>query len=736
MEFLLKNKKWFIVGLSALMAVCLSVAVIVGVLSVDSDKLPYQAVTWTASQHETDYCSPSNVSIASGNIYVSDETKGTVMKAGSTTTFTAGDQVNGVYAYGSNVYALVGGLNAYVVKLDANLKEVARAETGHTPVDAVMVNGKLYVANRFANTVTVYDANMKLVETVKVTREPMALAVSDGNIYVACHLPAGAANADVVSADVCVINASTNKMTQAISLINGTSSVKDICVSSDGDYLYVTNIFSRYMYPTTQLDRGWVNANGITVISLKDGTKIGDKYDMAGVTLDETNKGAPNPYGITVADGKILVAISGLSQVMAVDETKMLNRLGARKDAGTLDKVVNEIPFLSEARQRIYLDDDARGSRYLVADANEEYAYIANYFSGTLTKLDLSDYTSTKITLAKSAAADNVRLGEMLWYDATACYQAWESCASCHPDARVDAFNWDNLNDGLGNAKQTKSMVYSHRTPPVMVTGARDSAELAVQKGMQFIQMNNMQQEELETINDFLRSIKPMPSPYLNRDGSLTDSAKRGKKLFAENSCTTCHYGPNFTDTSFHSSKTLELDDTWETRDFVTPTLVEVWRSAPYFFNGSKATMEEAVKFYLPNAPAKDVTDISNYILSIGDSGEPYGVEQVFFTKGDNTVINKLMPNQAMGTVTVRKQADYDGDVTVKIAYYDKKGEMLTEGKKAILRNMQVGDVATIKLNAFQVPATMEEGGYYKISIVNAKGKTITTDYKVYIKEA
>lgn len=741
MEFLLKNKKWFIIGLSALMAVCLSVAVIVGVLSAGGKELPYQGVTYNVSQHETDYSSPSNISINSGNIFVSDETKGTVTKLGTTAVFQAGDQVNGVYAFGGNVYALVGGLEGYVVKLDNNLKEVARAETGHTPVDAVIVNGKLYVANRFSNTVTVYDANMKLVKTINVSREPMAMTVSGSDIYVACHLPAGAANAEKVSADVSVISTATDALTSNISLLNGTSSVKDICVSSDGDYLYVTNIFSRYTYPTTQLDRGWINTNGVTVIALKEDSAVGEeKYDMAGVLLDQVNLGAPNPYGVACSDGKMIVTLSGTEEIVVMDEAIMLSKLNAAKRSGTLEDAVNSVTLFAEARQRfpLYTETagEVKGSRYIAIDGEGDYAYVGNYFSGNVSKVDLTDYSSTQIKVADSKPVDEVRAGEILWYDATECYQKWESCASCHPDARVDAFNWDNLNDGLGNAKQTKSMIYSHRTPPVMVTGARDSAELAVLKGMNFIQFNTMDEVRLNYINDFLKSIKPMESPYLNRDGSLSDSAKRGKKLFEQNSCTTCHYGPNFTDTQFHTSKTLDLDDTWESRDFVTPTLVEVWRSAPYFFNGSMATMEEAVKFYLPNAPAKDITDIANYVLSIGDSNEPYGVEQVFFTKGKDTVINKLMPNQNMGTVTVRKQAEYDGDVIVKISYCDAKGNMIKEGKKAQLRNLKVGDLATINLGVFEVPAEMSEGGYYKISITNAKGKNITTDYKVYIKEA
>ncbi|MHC4147198.1 MAG: cell surface protein, partial [Planctomycetota bacterium] len=76
------------------------------------------------------------------------------------------------------------------------------------------------------------------------------------------------------------------------------------------------------------------------------------------------------------------------------------------------------------------------------------------------------------------------RRGEMLFNDALLCFQSWQSCASCHPsDARVDALNWDLLNDGLGNPKNTKSLLLSHETPPAMITGIRENAEIAVRAG-------------------------------------------------------------------------------------------------------------------------------------------------------------------------------------------------------------------------------------------------------------
>ena len=64
---------------------------------------------------------------------------------------------------------------------------------------------------------------------------------------------------------------------------------------------------------------------------------------------------------------------------------------------------------------------------------------------------------------------DRARRGEMLYNDGSMCFQQWQSCASCHPDGRVDGLNWDLLNDGMGNPKQTRSELYNHVTPPTMI---------------------------------------------------------------------------------------------------------------------------------------------------------------------------------------------------------------------------------------------------------------------------
>ena len=79
-----------------------------------------------------------------------------------------------------------------------------------------------------------------------------------------------------------------------------------------------------------------------------------------------------------------------------------------------------------------------------------------------------------------------------------------------------------------------------------------------------------------------------MPSPYLV-NGELSEKARQGKKVFEKLKCGDCHSGIYYTDRKMHRiGQDVEFEKGWDT-----PTLREVWRTAPYLFDGRAATMHE-----------------------------------------------------------------------------------------------------------------------------------------------
>lgn len=679
----------------------------------------------------SDYISPYGITISDDKIaYIGDETGMKVYKLNLAdkkivATYTTDRKVNNVYINGGKVYVLEGELDGKLVILNSSMNKEKEISVGHTPSDMAISGTTAYVANRFSSSVSVVDLSKSSVtKEIEVSREPMGVELAGSKLFVACHLPDDNALADVVSSKIDVINTATNTLEKTIPLVNGAGNVKDICVSPDGKTLYVSHVVERYAYPTSQTDRGWIQTNAFSVI---DAQKL---EVTASLLLDEVEHGAANPWGIEVSeDGtKLIVTLSGTDEVMVVNVNEMNKKINAVKSgSGLVDsvsKIIDYLPFLDGARTRISVP--GQGPRMLAVKDGK--AYISQYFSGDIAVLDLSDNTVVDtISLGSQPEMDAVRRGEYLWGNASDSYQKWLSCSSCHPDARSGAFNWDELNDGLGNEKNTKSLVFSHRTPPTMHTGISATAEIGVKGSFNYV----ISEEDLECINEYLRSLLPVPSPYLNKDGTLTESAKRGKQLFESEGCATCHPAPLYTNMQLYDSSTRDETDNWDDRPLDVPTLVETWRSAPYFFNGKKRTMVEAVKHFAPDLSDTQAKDLANYILSIGIEGEKYGVEQLYYTDMHGVEgQTALVPGSTITSFTVRNQSKDAPRAKVIFELLDNNGKSLYKNEKDLGEFAYNTKVTVNITNGIKVDENLPKGSTFKISIVDASnGNPLATDY-------
>jgi YVTN family beta-propeller protein len=460
----------------------------------------------------------------------------------------------------------------------------------------------LYVCNRFNNEVAIIDLQAKkMVRQIPVSREPVsAVLTKDGKfLLVANHLHAGRADGETVSAVVSVIDLAAGKVSKELTLPNGSGLLRDIRVSPDGKYAAVAHTLARFHLPTTQLERGWMNTSALTLIDLAAMKPINT------VLVDNVDSGGANPWGVAwSADGKYLcVTHAGTYELSVIDAPALLAKLakmpekeqpGQKIDYASASRIAADVPndlaFLVNIRQRLKLP--GRGQRALALLGNR--AWVVNYFNDSVTTVEFAaEYPKpVEIALGATKPMTVVRKGEMLFNDATICFQGWQSCASCHSsDARVDALNWDLLNDGIGNPKNNKSLLLSHRTPPAMGVGVRDTAEAAVRAGIRHILFTVQPEEVPAAIDEYLKSLRPIPGPLLEK-GKLSPAATRGKKLFQSDAvgCADCHPSGLFTDLKSHDVGTRGQYDR-PTDKFDTPTLIEVWRTAPYLHDGSAVTV-------------------------------------------------------------------------------------------------------------------------------------------------
>jgi len=500
---------------------------------------------------------------------------------------------------------------------------IAAIPVGHTAMGpALSPDGKrLYVCNRFNNNVSVIDlAKRKELARVPAVREPIAAVVTpDGRtVLVANHLPnarTDAAFGGDVAAAVTVLDAHTHA-TSAIELRHGATGVRGLCIAPDGKHALVTHLMSNFQQIPFRVDMGWINVN---VVSLLD---VPQRRLVRTIGMDEQDLGAANPWGVTfAADGKtVCVSLAGIHQVCVIDTSDLLS-----ESARSMSPMMSVWPIYTSLGASLWrrIPLPGKGPRGLAVAGSKLYA--AQYYSDSVAVVDSQVAPGASvgsIFLGPAPRLTEERRGELLFNDATICYQQWQSCASCHPDARADSLNWDLMNDGAGNPKNTKSMLLSHQTPPAMAEGVRMSAEEAVRSGLRHILFVNRPEEEAVAIDTYLKSLQPVPSPHLV-DGRLSPVAARGRNLFESRrvGCSNCHPAPFYTDLKRHN---VGSRNPYERTDrFDTPTLVEVWRTAPYLHDGRYTTIRELLregKHGLRRDSAlseQDLDDLAEFVLSL-----------------------------------------------------------------------------------------------------------------------
>ncbi len=277
---------------------------------------------------------------------------------------------------------------------------------------------------------------------------------------------------------------------------------------------------------------------------------------------------------------------------------------------------------------------------------------------------DPSDYAPISAYEAMTIPADNpmtpekVALGRQLYYDMRLSGDGSRSCYSCHVCEK-------GLTDGLPTAIGAFEKQLTRSSPTLWNIGyhsefywdgrasSLEGQALAAWKG------GNMGASNADEIVATLNGIEGYKSQFQNvfasdattgnipqalaaymrtiisndtawdrslagDESAVDDAAKRGFQVFEKAKCTNCHSGIFFSDQQFHNvgiGMEAEQPDvgrfkvTQEEKDtgaFKTPTLRDIARSAPYFHDGSVATLEEAVDLMLAGGKENPYLDKVN----------------------------------------------------------------------------------------------------------------------------
>jgi mono/diheme cytochrome c family protein len=545
-------------------------------------------------------------------------------------------------AHGKELAVSCSGETNAVVFLDPTTGEVKRRVPAGAGVCSPLFKRAgtvLYVCLRFENAVAAIDLTTGRERArLHTRREPIAAALTPDErlLVVANQLPDGPANTRIVSTAVTVVDTASFTIRTNLALPNGSVALRGVAIAPSGKLAAVTHNVARFQVPTTQVEHGWMNDSALTLIDLETLTLKNT------LLLDEPTRGAANPWAVawTPDERWLCVAHSGTHELSVIGVEALCEKLADT----TPGRVIDNLTFLRGVRKRVPLTGN--GPRCLAVKKGR--VWIGGFFSDSVELVPLASSaaahpvqpegrsatgedahapagSSFRFQLSPPAVPQPHRLGERLFHDATISHRSWQSCASCHPDGRADALNWDLLNDGIGNPKNTKSLLWSHRTPPAMSHGVRGTAEKAVRSGLRNILFALRPEAEASAIDEYLKALRPVPSPYLVGD-ALSETARRGQRLFEDPNvgCITCHPAPLFTDQKSYAVGTGNRTDR-RGDCFDTPTLVECWRTAPYLHDGSAPTLEEVLTARNPKdehgrtshlTPA-DIQDLAAYVRSL-----------------------------------------------------------------------------------------------------------------------
>jgi sugar lactone lactonase YvrE len=155
------------------------------------------------------------------------------------------------------------------------------------------------------------------------------------------------------------------------------------------------------------------------------------------------------------------------------------------------------------------------------------------------------------------------------------------ACASCHPDNRADGLSWRIDKKELQTPLLSGRLVGTH---PFKWDGTDATLRDSLKSTMKRLGGFGLPRQETDALASYLEALPSVRTPTHE-----ATQVARGKKLFESEGCRSCHDGPAYTDRERHKfTGTLKQSDT--------PSLLGLAASAPYFHDGSAATLEALLR--------------------------------------------------------------------------------------------------------------------------------------------
>jgi len=498
--------------------------------------------------------------------------------------------------------------------VDLTTREVITEVTiGDRPYGVVVdpAGDRLYVAEQGVDQVRTLDTNtFTTLSVLPTTDRPSGLAISDAGrtLYVThlltntisiintrlhfVYLPLilkGESPNQSISIQSPISN--LQPPTSNLHLWPDSNLVQSIVLSPDGRHAYVPHTRSNSGNRALTFD-----TTVFPLVSLIDLTTqqhlVGQHISLD--TVDPPGVGLPFDAAFTPDGSELWVLNAASNDVTVVDLT---------------------------TRQRVAHIEVGDNPRGIVLSPDGAMAYVNNTLAGTVSVIDTAAYSVTTVITATNISLPPVLMnGKRLFHtsdDPRLARDQWISCNTCHFEGEHDGRTWFF---GFAGPRNTTTLLGMIETYPLRWSGEWDESadsEFANRKenfgsGLIDGEMNcsvspadcvnhppnQGRSYDLDCLAAFIDSLQVPLSPAHAHGEPLTEAERRGQTIFNDPGvgCLTCHPPPLYTDQQMHDVGTTTTDERIGPA-FDTPTLRGLYDSAPYFHDGSAATLYEAITY-------------------------------------------------------------------------------------------------------------------------------------------
>jgi len=269
----------------------------------------------------------------------------------------------------------------------------------------------------------------------------------------------------------------------------------------------------------------------------------------------------------------------------------------------------------------------------------------------------LSTYEAMPIPADNPMTPEKVALGRQLFFDERLSGDGTRSCYSCHVCEKgltdglakaVGAFNKQlpRSSPTLWNIGYHKEFYWDGRSPSLekQAMAAWTGANMGAKADEIVAKLNAIEGYHSQFHNVFggdatpdriVQAIAAFERTIISGNtawdryragdqSALSESAVRGWNVFQAIKCTNCHDGVLLTDQQYHNvgigmdqkepdvGRFKVTNNQQDTGAFKTPTLRDISKSAPYFHDGSTATLEQAVDIMLGGGKPNQYLDKKN----------------------------------------------------------------------------------------------------------------------------